>query len=192
VALGLGGAHQASNAALAVGLAARAWLHLRGPTELPDEAVSAGLRSVRWPGRLERVTDDVLLDCAHNVEGARALAAALPALAAGRRVALLSSIMRDKDAAGILAALAPAVGALIATRSSNPRALPAADLAALARPLGLEAQVSPDPLAALDQARRSVGPGGHVVVAGSIFLVGELRAHLLGEPVDPTPLSDPL
>jgi dihydrofolate synthase/folylpolyglutamate synthase len=193
VPLALAGGHQASNAAIAVGLAARAWLHLRGPSQLPAEAVSAGLRDVRWPGRLERVAGDVLLDCAHNVEGAQALAAALPGLGGARRpVALLASIMRDKDAAGILAALAPAVGLVVATQSSNARSLPAAALAALARALGLETQISPDPIVALDLGRRLVGPGGLVVVAGSIFLVGELRAHLLGESVDPTPLSDPL
>jgi dihydrofolate synthase/folylpolyglutamate synthase len=193
VPVALAGAHQTRNAALAVGLAARAWLHLRGPAELPPEAVSAGLASVRWPGRLERVTSDVLLDCAHNVEGARALAAALVgAGASGRPVVLVTSIVRDKDAAGILAALAPAVSVVVPTESSNPRALPSADLAALARALGLETEVSPDPRAALELARRRVGQGGLVVVAGSIFLVGQLRAHLLGEAVDPAPVSDPL
>jgi dihydrofolate synthase/folylpolyglutamate synthase len=191
VAPALAGAHQADNAALAVALAARAWARLR-PGSLPAEAVRAGLQGVRWPGRLERVTSDVLLDCAHNVEGARALAAALPPLAAGRPVALLTSIVRDKDAAGILAALAPAVGVVVATQSGNPRSIPAADLAELAGPLGLKTQVSPDPLVALNLARRFVGHGGLVVITGSIFLVGELRAHLLGEPVDPTPVSDPL
>jgi dihydrofolate synthase/folylpolyglutamate synthase len=194
VPLALAGSHQASNAAIALGLAARAWQHLRGPASLPPSAVLAGLANVRWPGRLERVTGDVLLDCAHNVEGARALAAALPALtgALGHPVALLTSIVRDKDAAGILAALAPVVGMVVATQSSNPRSLSAADLATVARAQGLKTQVSPDPIVALNLARRFVGHGGLVVVAGSIFLVGELRAHLLGSVVDPMSVSEPL
>jgi dihydrofolate synthase/folylpolyglutamate synthase len=189
--LGLPGAHQASNAALAVALAARAWARLRsGP--LPPEAVRAGVAGVRWPGRLERVASDVLLDCAHNVEAALALAAALPALAGGRPVALLVSVVRDKDAAGILAALAPAVAAVVATQSSNPRSLSAGALETLARPLAAKTKAAADPVVALELARRLVGHEGLVVVAGSIFLVGELRSHLLGEAVDATPLSDPL
>jgi dihydrofolate synthase/folylpolyglutamate synthase len=192
VPLGLAGPHQASNAALAVGLASSAWLRLRGPAALPPEAVSAGLAGVRWPGRLERVASDVLLDCAHNVEGARALAAALPALGGGRPVTLLASIMRDKDAPGILATIAPSLGAIVATQSANPRSLPAAELEALARPLVAATKTSVDPVLALDLARRHVGNGGLVVVAGSIFLVGEVRAHLLGERVDPLPVSDPV
>jgi dihydrofolate synthase/folylpolyglutamate synthase len=189
VPLGLSGPHQARNAAIAVELAKLARPGRASPS---PEAVREGLAGVRWPGRLERVTPDVLLDCAHNVEGARALAAALPMLAAGRPVALLVSIVRDKDADGILGALAPAVGAIIATQSANARSLPAADLEALARRHVASAKASPDPIVALNLARRFVGHDGLVVVAGSIFLVGELRAHLLGEPVDPTPLSDPL
>jgi dihydrofolate synthase/folylpolyglutamate synthase len=190
LAIGLPGAHQRTNAALAVALAAHAAAHL-GRT-LSPEAVRTGLATVRWPGRLERVTDDVLLDCAHNVEGAGALAAALPTLAAGRPMALLLSIVRDKDAAGILAALAPAVSAVIATQSRNRRSLRASDLATIARRHVASTQASPDPVVALNLARRLVGHGGLVVVAGSLFLVGELRAHLLGEVVDPTPVSDPL
>jgi dihydrofolate synthase/folylpolyglutamate synthase len=191
-ARGLAGAHQASNAAIAVELAARGWTHLGRSGPLPPEAVRAGLANVRWPGRLERVGNDVLLDCAHNVEGARALAAALPDLAGGRPVALLTSIVRDKDAAGILAALAPAVSTVVATQSGSARSLPAAELEALSRAYVAKTEASPDPIVALDLARRLVGRGGLVVIAGSIFLVGELRAHLLGEPVDPTPVSDPL
>jgi dihydrofolate synthase/folylpolyglutamate synthase len=159
---------------------------------LTPEAVRTGLAEVRWPGRLERVASDVLLDCAHNVEGARALAAALPALTAGRPAALLTSIVRDKDAAGILATLAPAVSAIITTQSANRRSILAADLEALAAAHCARTKSAPDPVIALNLARRLVGHGGLVVIAGSIFLVGELRAHLLDEQVDPVLLSDPL
>jgi dihydrofolate synthase/folylpolyglutamate synthase len=180
----LAGAHQMSNAAIAVELARRAWARLGRPGPLPAEAVEAGLTGVRWPGRLERVARDVLLDCAHNVEGARALAASLPELAARRPVAWLVSVVRDKDAAGIVSALAPAVSTVVATQSGSPRAL--------ARPLVAQTKAAPDPIVALNLARRFVGHGGLVLVSGSIFLVGEVRAHLLGEPVDPLPVSDPV
>ena len=92
----------------------------------------ARLAGVRWPGRCERVGDDLLFDCAHNADGARALAAAVAALAPGRRVVLLVSIVDDKDPEAMLAALAPVAAAVVATRSDNPRALPPAALAATA------------------------------------------------------------
>ncbi len=189
VPIALLGDHQRANAALAVALAKRAALALG--RALAPEAVARGLADVRWPGRLERVGDDVLLDCAHNVEGAHALAAALPALAGTRRVVLLTSIVHGKDAADILAALAPRARTLVATSSRNPRAMAAAALARLAPPL-VETQTVDDPIAGLARARQLAGPGGLVVVAGSIFLVGELRAHLLHEDVDPAPTSDPV
>jgi dihydrofolate synthase/folylpolyglutamate synthase len=190
VPLALAGPHQGANAALAVGLATRAAATL-GRALAPD-TVRAGLAATRWPGRLERIGADVVLDCAHNVEGAHALAAALPAIAAGRPVVLVTSIVRDKDAGGILAELAPHVAAVIATASRNPRSLPAAELEAAARALGATTKTAPDPVVALNLARRLAGHGGLVLVAGSIFLVGELRAHLLDEPCDPLPLSDPM
>jgi dihydrofolate synthase/folylpolyglutamate synthase len=197
--LGLAGQHQAANAAIAVELAAQSWRALGRPGALPPDAVKRGLEGVRWPGRLERVASDLLLDCAHNVEGARALAAALPMLAGDRPVALVVSVVRDKDSAGVLAELAASASTIIATQSSNPRSTPAPELAVAARAALARAgaskvnvQAVPDALLALNLARRYVGHGGLVVVAGSIFLVGEVRAHVLGEEVDPTPLSDPL
>ena len=186
----LDGPHQRDNAALAVALARAAARGLGRP--LDDATIDAALAAGRWPGRLEAIGDDLLLDCAHNEEGARALAAALAPRAAGRRTVLLTSIVSDKDPAAILAPLAPAASAVVVTRSQNPRALAPEALAGVARPLFREVEIQDDADAALDAARRLAGPRGLVVVCGSIFLVGELRARLLGEAVDPQPTSDPM
>jgi dihydrofolate synthase / folylpolyglutamate synthase len=186
----LSGAHQLDNAALATALARAAGRQLGRPVD--DRALARGLAGVRWPGRCERVGDDLLFDCAHNPDGARALAAALPALAAGRRVVIVVSIVDDKDPAAILAALAPGAAAIVATRSDNPRALPAETLAAIAARLVADTAACDDAEAALAEARRRAGPGGLVVVCGSMFLVGTLRARVLGEAIDPVTTSDPV
>ena len=179
----LAGPHQRGNAALAVGLTEAA---LGRP--LPPAVLAAGLASVSWPGRLERLGKDLLLDCAHNAEGAAALVAAL---SAGRPRALVVSVVRGKPVAAMLELLAPAFDRIVATRSRNERSLPPDALAAFAPP-GAAVTIETDPLAAVAAARAAVAPGGLVVVAGSIFLIGQVRAHLLGEPQDPLPGGDPL
>jgi dihydrofolate synthase/folylpolyglutamate synthase len=188
--LALAGPHQASNAALAVALAAEVWSY-RGGT-LSAEAVREGLAHTRWPGRLERLADDVLLDCAHNAEGAETLASALPP--APRR-ALVVSIVQGKDAATMLATLCPHFDHVVVTRSPSERSLPPeALIALLPRDCQAKAEIVPDPYAAVARARSLVaGPSpGLAVVAGSIFLIGAVRAHLLKEQVDPIPGSDPM
>jgi len=197
----LAGGHQRGNAAIAVALAREV---ARGQGRaLPDEAIVAGLTGVRWPARLERVATsdgDVLLDCAHNPEGADVLAAALPTMIGARRAALVISVVAGKDLSGVLRPLLPLFSKVIATRSRNPRALPAAELAAAietcARASGRSAplvQAIDDSREAIAEARRLAGGYyGLVVVAGSIFLAAEARAALLGERVDPQPVSDPL
>jgi dihydrofolate synthase/folylpolyglutamate synthase len=188
--VGLAGAHQRENGALAAQLARVAGRQVGRP--VAEHAMARGLASVVWPGRCERVGDDLLFDCAHNADGARALAASLPALAGDRRVVLVVSIVGDKDVHAMVAALAPAAAAIVTTRSDNPRALPPVELAAAAAPLVAEAVACDDPVAALDEGRRRAGAGGLVVVCGSMFLVGLLRARVLGETVDPLPTSDPV
>ncbi|MBN2575556.1 MAG: bifunctional folylpolyglutamate synthase/dihydrofolate synthase [Deltaproteobacteria bacterium] len=187
----LAGAHQLVNAALAVALS-RAAARTCGRT-LGEAQVLAGLAGVCWPGRLEQIAPDVLLDCAHNVEGARALAAALPE--APRRL-LVTSVVRDKNAAAMLDALAPHFDLVIATRSPSERAMEAERLAGLVpRTRAGDRQVASreDPFAALVEARHEAArvAGGQVVVAGSIFLVGALRAFVLGEPLEAAEASDP-
>jgi dihydrofolate synthase / folylpolyglutamate synthase len=200
----LAGAHQRANAALAVALARE--VARRQGRALPTEAIAAGLTGVRWPARLERVetpAGEVLLDCAHNPEGAEVLAAALPKIqtttAGERRLVLVISVVAGKDLGGVLRPLLPLFPEVIATRSRNPRALPPSELAAAveafshaAGAMAPRTHVIDDARDAIVESRRLAGSTGLVVVAGSIFLAAEARAALLGERVDPQPVSDPL
>jgi dihydrofolate synthase / folylpolyglutamate synthase len=174
VTLGLRGRHQVGNAAAAVAILDL--LDQQG-YRVPDESVRAGLERPGWPGRLEHFEyagREVLLDAAHNPAGALALADHLR-----RRgwtdVTLVFGAMGDKDVAGMLDALLPVCGRLICVTPPSPRAVPAAELARLARdrasqPLPIDAE--PEPAVALRAAVRDERP---VVVAGSIFLAGPLR-----------------
>jgi dihydrofolate synthase/folylpolyglutamate synthase len=193
------GRHQLTNAALAVAIARHAAATLGRP--LADGAVLQGLAEVRWPGRLERI-GEVIFDCAHNVEGTQALVAALPD--SPRRV-LVTSIVRDKNAAGMLAVLAPHFDRIVATRSPSERALEPDRLAELVSRTrgqgglaGRQVECVESAGEALLAARACAGEveGGLVVVAGSIFLVGALRAALLDGRLDAGRLamdaSDPL
>jgi dihydrofolate synthase/folylpolyglutamate synthase len=134
------------------------------------------------PGRLEVVPGRplVVLDGAHNPAGVATLAAELPALRAGSgpTVAVVS-ILDYKDAAGMIAALAGAVDLVVATRSSHPHAAAPARLVALARDAGIAALAVEEPAAALTRGREEAGFDGAVVVAGSLYLLADLRPHAL-------------
>ena len=120
-----------------------------------------------------------LLDGAHNPDGMRALAESLPRILSERgraRLVAVVSILDDKDAAGMLAALLPFCEALVLTRSQNPRALPPPTLQSLARQLGglQRAEIVADPRAALERAKQLAGPEGAVLATGSIYLIADL------------------
>jgi len=175
VAVGASGTFQRRNFALA---RAAAEVYLG---RLDDAAVAAVAHEVRVPGRLQRIDDDplTLIDGAHNPDGMRALAESLPELVTGHEtVVAVVSILDDKDAAGMLAALwAGGVGinALILTSSQNPRALPPPTLQSLARQLaGPPAEIVPDPHRALARARELAGAQGVVIATGSLYLIADL------------------
>jgi dihydrofolate synthase/folylpolyglutamate synthase len=200
VRVGLRGRHQAANVAVADALLDA--LEVAGIATAGPDARRTGYADAVWPGRLELLTigDDreVLLDGAHNPAGAAALAGALddlrPYLADGPMTFVLGA-MADKDVDGIIDALATADAmrgaTIIATSVAAPRALGADDLAARweARRAdgGLAAvEAIDDPVAAVDRALELPGP---TVVAGSLYLVGAIRAHLVDDPLlrDPEP-----
>lgn len=247
--LGLAGAHQAANAAVAVDTLAA--LADAGITRADPDALRRGLAEVRWPGRLELLevdvdavdrlggrdgdgrlgdpdsagrpagpdgagrlggpdaagrlgdvhatvsvrsagatrtsgTVDVLLDGAHNPDGATALADAIERLRAHLapgRVTLLVGVMRDKDVAGVLAALRTSAalrdGRVITTTvPDSPRAM---DPVELASAWGRDARAIVDPDAALTAGiAAAAADDGSLVVAGSLYLVGHVRGRLTG------------
>jgi dihydrofolate synthase/folylpolyglutamate synthase len=163
--------YQRANFALAAA-AAREHLGALDPARVAEAAARA-----RVPGRLQRIADAPLtiLDGAHNPSGADALVAALPDAVGERPLVAVVSILDDKDAAGMLRALLPHCAGAVFTASANPRALPPATLASLAEQLsGPPAEIVARPRAALDRARELAGPGGAVLVTGSIYLVADL------------------
>jgi dihydrofolate synthase / folylpolyglutamate synthase len=178
VFLPLHGRHQADNAAGALA-AVQAFL---GDRELDPDTIRAGFAAVTSPGRLEVVGRSplVLLDGAHNPDGARALAAALLEEFVVDRRTLVVACLADKDLRGILEGLAPAAGRLVVTQNRNPRSAPAERLRKEAEALGLHAETAPDVATAVQAAIAAAGETEAVVVCGSLYTVGEARDLLLG------------
>ena len=207
--LALQGHHQRTNAALACALleaAAQAGLRVD-----PLHA-EAGLRTARWPARLERF-GNVLVDGAHNPHAVNALVRALPALVAGE-IHLVFGALQDKDAAAMLRALIPLCASMHFCAPDSPRALRPEALAAfcldavnpagqvLAAPVNPGGEVRAFPVnpdgevraftygstaEALDAARRRAAGEGTVLCCGSLYLAAEVRALLLGERRAPMP-----
>ena len=134
----------------------------------------APLEGVVVPGRLERVGEVPLeiWDGAHNLAGAGYLLTRVPRA----DWVVVASILADKDAAGMLAALSPLGGRLVATSSSSPRALPAGELAALGRPFFGHVEAVSAPAAALARGRELAGKDGALLVTGSLYFLADLAA----------------
>ena len=183
VSLGLRGRHQIANAVVAARLLEE--LTVEGRVSVARDDIRVGLELVEWPGRLELRHfrgHEVLVDGAHNPAGARALAAYLTE-AYGRRLPIVVGAMGDKHIDGMLTALAPVASRFICTAVDSHRAATAAEVSAKARDAvagGSGGTVIPveavtPPLAALEAA---LPFGQPVVVAGSLYLAGELRTQL--------------
>jgi dihydrofolate synthase / folylpolyglutamate synthase len=179
--LSLRGAHQVANAIVVTRLLETA---RRQGIIVSTGAIEESLSTTEWPARLELLTLDdgrrVLIDAAHNPDGAEALAAYLRECHP-EKPALVISVMRDKDVDQILATLLPVTSSVIATRAPSPRATPEGELARrivdLQTELGRDVAVTTiaDPEAAVAAA---LDRSPIVCVAGSIFLAGAVRDAL--------------
>ena len=178
VRLALNGRHQVANAIVA---ARTLETFAEQGQPLEADAVQTAWSDVVWPARLEwlRQADggEVLIDAAHNPAGAIALAEYLTEAGVAPLPVVLA-VMRDKDVDAIAAAIAPAASSFIATEVDSPRAMPATELAsritARCPAIPVSAVAQPDSAVA-----RTLSGSPRVVVAGSIFLVGPLRARLI-------------
>jgi dihydrofolate synthase/folylpolyglutamate synthase len=171
------GAHQGDNAAAALA-AAEAFFG----RPIAEDIVREGFAGVTLPGRFEVVGREplVVLDGAHNAAGAAAVAQTLADdfEVAGQRI-LVVGVLAPRDPTDILEAL-DAAGAhlVVACAPDSPRAIPASTVATAAAALGVPAEVVPDVRRAVDRAFEHATDDDAILITGSIYVVGEARAHL--------------
>ena len=176
----LHGAHQADNAAVALA-AVEAFFD----RALDPEVTREGFAAVKVPGRFEVITRDptVVLDAAHNVDGARACRDTLvEEFTLSGSVVMVAGFLQGRDPTEMLEALgAVEAGALIACAPDSPRAIPAPQVAAAAEGLGIVAESVPSIAEAVQRALAVASHDDLVLVAGSLYVVGPARAVLRSE-----------
>ena len=179
VCIGLRGRHQIDNAAVAIHLAEA--LNLEG-FDIPASAIANGIANTEHPGRLELIAGRpaFLLDGAHNVAGCESLRKYLDEFAP-RPLTLVFGAMRDKQLDQIGELLFPLADVLILTTIDNPRSASIRALrpvaSRVARGMVIETGSSAE---ALQVALEKTPPYGLICVAGSLYLIGEVRPSILG------------
>lgn len=164
------GGYQAENAAGAIA----ALEELSGDLAVTDTDIREGLRSVRWPGRLDVVSRRplVIFDGSHNPDGVSSTVAVLGSLGL-RPLTMVVGCMDDKDARGIIRALAPVASKIITTQARYRRALPATTLMEVAKQeFAGEVALIPEARAAFEAGLKDLRGKGLCVI-GSLYVVGE-------------------
>ncbi|AFQ46032.1 bifunctional folylpolyglutamate synthase/dihydrofolate synthase [Desulfosporosinus meridiei] len=176
--LRLMGSHQLRNAATAVTVCEV--LQSEHLVNIPREAIYAGLREVEWIGRLEllSLTPKVLLDGAHNVDGAQALAGALPIYARNRLILCLG-MLADKEREKVVKMLVPMADEIIVTRPNSPRAGDWKALGSLAEQFGRPVTCIEDPKEAVVFALGRLEEKDMLCVTGSIYMLADARQALI-------------
>jgi dihydrofolate synthase/folylpolyglutamate synthase len=170
----LPGVHQKDNLLVAIRLLEEA---KKGGLAVDLGRMADGIAATRWPGRLEWIdgAPPLLLDGAHNAAAARALAAEL---GARRPLVLLFGAMADKDVESMAELLFPLADGLVLTAPRMQRAASPTEVAERAGECARGARLEPNVRKALRAARQMAGPNRLVVVAGSLYLVGEVKVLL--------------
>ncbi|MDR1705878.1 MAG: bifunctional folylpolyglutamate synthase/dihydrofolate synthase [Clostridiales bacterium] len=176
----LSGAYQITNAA---NIQTAVYALRDAGYNITDAAVKRGLENAAWPGRMEIAGRSplIILDGAHNPDGARLAVASVKAYFNNKHIILVAGILKEKDYQQIINILAEAADSVILTQPAySPKAVPAEDLyAALAethRPKC--AGIIADHRGAMDAALRLAGRDGVIFVSGSLYLVGDVRRYL--------------
>ncbi|MDO5474398.1 MAG: cyanophycin synthetase, partial [Phascolarctobacterium sp.] len=144
-------------------------------------ALHMGVANTLWPGRLERIAQkpDLILDGAHNPDGALALRKALDKYYPGKKVHFVFGMMGDKDMSGVIKTLIKADDVVLTVRADG--GVRAAEADALANLVGANAVAESDLQTAYHKAMSLAGEDGVVCVCGSLYLVGEFKAMLQRE-----------
>ncbi len=175
------GRHQLDNAATAMGLAKA--LEIKTRLKVSEGAIRQGILAAKWPGRLEKVWDKpkIVLDGAHNVDSMQKLLDALPAHFRYSDLVVVFAASQDKDIEGMMKAILSRTSCLVLTQFDSPRVMPAKKIhALLENEPEKEVFVEMECSQALAKARCLAGVDDLILVTGSLYLVGEVREHVMG------------
>jgi dihydrofolate synthase/folylpolyglutamate synthase len=146
---------------------------------ISDEAIAQGIADAAWPGRLEKIqtNPDVYLDGAHNPSAARELAAFWDQTLAERKIWLVFGALRDKAVDEIAGILFPRAAEVIFTQPRTPRAVSVVQLAEITSHHAAHFAIIPEPESALEYALDRASAPDTIIVAGSLYLVGQVRRY---------------
>ncbi|MDD7320329.1 MAG: bifunctional folylpolyglutamate synthase/dihydrofolate synthase [Firmicutes bacterium] len=183
VEISMVGKHQAEN--LKTALATLEILRKSGAVKLDREALYAGLKRARQPGRFEVIGGGpeagdeskplVIIDGAHNEAGAQALQETMAQYFAGKKILLVAGILADKQIDSIIKFLTKITDHIIVTEPDNPRKLAASELAKHMADAGVTAEVASDAEAAMHRAKELADGYDVILFAGSLYLIGDVR-----------------
>ena len=183
VEISMVGKHQAEN--LKTALATLEILRKSGAVKLDREALYAGLKRARQPGRFEVIGGGpeagdeskplVIIDGAHNEAGAQALQETMAQYFAGKKILLVAGILADKQIDSIVKFLTKITDHIIVTEPDNPRKLAASELAKHMADAGVTAEVVSDAEAAVHRAKELADGYDVILFAGSLYLIGDVR-----------------
>ncbi|MUT64519.1 folylpolyglutamate synthase/dihydrofolate synthase family protein [Paenibacillus sp. NEAU-GSW1] len=184
LSISLNGAHQQTNAAVAV--MTLEVLRQYYALIVDDEALAEGLREAAWPGRLEIVSQSprILVDGAHNPEGAESLVQALRTIYRYDRLHLMMGMLENKNHSDVIKHILPIVDTIIVTEPDYRQKNDAESLAALIRSErsvddSFELIVEPDWQTALQKLQQLTGESDLGVVSGSLYLIADVRSRIL-------------
>ena len=183
VEISMVGKHQAEN--LKTAMATLEILRKSGAVKLDREALYAGLKRARQPGRFEVIGGGpeagdeskplVIIDGAHNEAGAQALQETMAQYFAGKKILLVAGILADKQIDSIVKFLTKITDQIIVTEPDNPRKLAASELAKHMADAGVTAEVIADAEAAMHRAKELADGYDVILFAGSLYLIGDVR-----------------
>lgn len=179
ITLKLLGAHQASNALTAA--TAIWWLKKNRSLRMDEQILRSGMKSCKWPGRLELMSTDpiTMIDGAHNPDGAKVLLQTIQTLLSDREITLVLGMLRDKDIEQITDLLIPHVTKVVTVTPNSDRAMPAEELAVKLQKYKKTVETGASIEESVQRARRITHPEkGAILYAGSLYMIGEVRSYL--------------
>ncbi|MBA1334438.1 MAG: FolC bifunctional protein [Firmicutes bacterium] len=170
--IGMLGPHQVMNAVSAVAAAVR--------LGIDENAIRKGMEAARWPGRFEilRRKPFVIIDGAHNLQGAKVLMESLEQLFPGKRMTLVFGILRDKDVERISEMLASKASRVLTTLPVNPRSMAPEELEKIVRKYNQNVESTRSIGEAVTKSLEEAGEDDVIVFSGSLYMIGEVRKIL--------------